>query len=148
MKMTFLTKFYLELKTRSMKLIEDQEFEEAERVLSVIIDDEKANNPLYRYLRAKCYFNIGASELSKARLDLSKVIRYTQKVPKKGGQILLVKAHYMNGLLEMSFGADQKRTIYHFEQFLIILKLYSIHKLKIDIPEIKEMESNATDYVQ
>ena len=86
--MRILTDFYLELSTKAKELMDDEQFEEAERVLSVIIDDEKANNPYHRYLRAKCYMNLGINFLNKARLDLAKVIRYTQKSVKANGIIL------------------------------------------------------------
>lgn len=146
--MTLLTKFYLELKAKATELMGDQQYEEAERVLSVIIDDEKANNPYHRYLRAKCYYNFGINYLSKARQDLAKVIRYTQKAMKQSGLVLLMKAHYVAGLLEVSFGSDQTRAIYHFEQFLSIVKLFTIRRLEADVPEIKDMQDNAIDYIQ
>lgn len=146
--MRLLTKFYLELKAKANELMSDQQYEEAERVLSMIIDDEKANNPYHRYLRAKCYYNFGIKYLSKAREDLAKVIRYTQKAMKESGLVLLMKAHYVAGLIEVSFGADQARTMYHFEQFLNILKLFTIRRLEADVPEIKDMQNNAIEYIQ
>ena len=59
-----------------------------------------------------------------------------------------MRAHYISGILEVSSGADMQRTVFHFEQFLAILKLFSIHKLKADVPDIKDMQDNAADYIQ
>jgi len=68
--------FDLELAGEAEKLFNGEHYEEASRVYTEIIDKCNAISPLYKYKRAKCYWQMGEEYLNAARSDLHKTLTY------------------------------------------------------------------------
>lgn len=119
----------LELQVKASQLTNDGQYEEASRIYTEIIDECKASNPLYKYKRAKCYYQMGDQYLNAARADLHKIHTYCMEKTKEASYILRMKVFYTSALWEISFGCDIRRVELLLKQFLEIIEKFNIHQL-------------------
>lgn len=98
--------------------MEDGNYKEAYDGLSSCFDEYESANPFYRYLRAKCCYNLGTDYLNIAREDIYKASKQLSRISKMNAYIMQAKVEYIAALIEYNFGSDLKRALWHFKTFI------------------------------
>lgn len=138
---------FLEMKTDAENLMDDEKYDEAEKILTQLIEEYKAVNPYYRFLRAKCYFQMSPNLLNQARRDIFYTLSYTRSKYSKIALILRIKAEYTAAIIESQLGCDPKRAFYHYAQLGDLIGKYG-RTLRSDIEGLPTMAQNASDFME
>ena len=77
-----LTNIDLDLVVQAKHFEERELFEDAAEKYTQIIEAHKSMNPVYKYKRAKCYYNMGKDYVNQARSDLWEASSYLVGKPK------------------------------------------------------------------
>ena len=111
----------LGLREEAEQLMAEDNHAQALKVMNQIIDDHKAGNPIYTYLRAKCHFNLGAEHLNEARRDIFSTLKYVSAKYSKPAIVLRIKAEYTAAIIETTYGCGKLHfpIILNFSQIVI-----------------------------